>query len=58
MPLEIERKFLVTHAGWKRSVIRITLILDGLIASSNRHRAEPTLSRFARGQAGVVVMRR
>jgi CYTH domain-containing protein len=34
MPLEFERKFLVAHDGWKRSVINTTRLRDGLIASN------------------------
>lgn len=57
MPLKIELNCLVTHEGWKRSVIRSTLFRDGLIASSDRHHTEQTPSRFAQGHAGIVVMR-
>ena len=35
MPLEIERKFLVAHEGWKKSVVRHSKIRDGLIASNH-----------------------
>ena len=32
MPVEIERKFLVAHDGWKRSAVKSVQIRDGLIA--------------------------
>jgi adenylate cyclase len=35
MPLEIERKFLVKHDGWKNHCVRSVRIRDGLLASSN-----------------------
>lgn|SRR5262245_43015915 len=35
MPLEIERKFLVKHDGWKSHCVRSVRIRDGLLASSN-----------------------
>ena len=35
MPLEIERKFLIEHDGWKASRTRSIRIRDGLIASEN-----------------------
>ena len=35
MPLEIERKFLVKHDGWKSYCVRSVRIRDGLLASSN-----------------------
>jgi len=39
MGLEIERKFLVKHEGWKLSVTRSMRIRDGLIAASNGNKA-------------------
>lgn len=39
MALEIERKFLVEHDGWKGSIVRRIHIRDGLIASSNGNKA-------------------
>jgi len=35
VPVEIERKFLVAHDGWKRFVARRARIRDGLIALDN-----------------------
>jgi CYTH domain-containing protein len=35
MALELERKFLVAHDGWKHHVVRYSEIRDGLIASNN-----------------------
>ena len=35
MPVEIERKFLVKHDGWKSHCVRSVRICDGLLASSN-----------------------
>jgi CYTH domain-containing protein len=31
MPIEIERKFLVTDDGWKQSVVKAARIRDGLV---------------------------
>ena len=39
MSLEIERKFLVAHNGWKTSVVRSARIRDGLIAIQNGRKA-------------------
>jgi CYTH domain-containing protein len=35
MPVEIERKFLVKHDGWKSHCVRSVRIRDGLLASSD-----------------------
>ena len=35
MPVEIERKFLVKHDGWKSHCVRSVRIRDGLVANSN-----------------------
>ena len=35
MPLEIERKYLVKHDGWKSHCVRSVRIRDGLLASYN-----------------------
>ena len=39
MPIEIERKFLLTDDGWKSQVIRRIHIRDGLIANNNGNKA-------------------
>ena len=39
MLLEIERKFLVAHEGWKKSVVWHSKIRDGLIASNHGNKA-------------------
>jgi adenylate cyclase len=39
MSLEIERKFLVAHDGWKGAATRTIRIRDGLIANSDGHKA-------------------
>jgi adenylate cyclase len=44
MPLEIEHKFLVASDSWKNSVARSVRIRDGLIASSNGHKARVRIS--------------
>jgi|SRR6516164_8764713 CYTH domain-containing protein len=44
MALEIERKFLIANDGWKSCVTRTVRIRDGLIASSNGHKARVRIS--------------
>jgi len=44
MPLEIERKFLLTNDGWKNGVTRRICIRDGLIASNNGNKARVRIS--------------
>jgi adenylate cyclase len=39
MSLEIERKFLVAHDGWKGAATRTIRIRDGLIANNDGHKA-------------------
>jgi CYTH domain-containing protein len=39
MSLEIERKYLVAHDGWKRAVVRTAHIRDGLVAVMNGRKA-------------------
>jgi adenylate cyclase len=36
VPLEIERKFLVSHDGWRRFVVRRIQIRDGIVMRSDR----------------------
>jgi adenylate cyclase len=55
MPLEIERKFLVAHDGWKKSVVRRSKIRDGLIASNNGNKARV---RIADDKATIAVKSR
>ena len=55
MPLEIERKFLVAHDGWKKSVVRHSKIRDGLIASNNGNKARV---RIADDKATVALKSR
>lgn len=52
MPLEIERKFLVAHDGWKASVTRSAKIRDGLISMSHGRK---TRVRIAGGRATITV---
>jgi len=44
MPLEIERKFLLTNDDWKSWVTRRIRIRDGLIASNNGNKARVRIS--------------
>ena len=55
MPLEIERKFLVAHDGWKKSVVRHSKIRDGLIASNNGNKARV---RIADDRATIALKSR
>jgi adenylate cyclase len=55
MPLEIERKFLVAHDGWKKSVVRHSKIRDGLIASNNGNKARV---RIADDKATIALKSR
>jgi adenylate cyclase len=55
VPLEIERKFLVAHDGWKKYVVRHLKIRDGLIASNNGNKARV---RIADGNANIVLKSR
>ena len=55
MPLEIERKFLVAHDGWKKCVVRRSKIQDGLIASNNGNKARV---RIADDKATVALKSR
>jgi adenylate cyclase len=55
MPLEIERKFLVAHDGWKKSVVRHSKIQDGLIASNNGNKARV---RIADDKATIALKSR
>jgi CYTH domain-containing protein len=55
MPLEIERKFLVAHDGWKKSVVRHSKIRDGLIASNNGDKARV---RIADDKATIALKSR
>ena len=52
MSLEIERKFLIAHDGWKASVTRSARIRDGLISMSNGRK---TRVRIAGGRATIAV---
>jgi len=52
MPLEIERKFLIEHDGWKASCTRSIRIRDGLIASENGRKVRV---RIADGRATLAV---
>ena len=55
MPLEIERKFLVAHDGWKKCVVRRSKIQDGLIASNNGNKARV---RIADDKATIALKSR
>jgi adenylate cyclase len=55
MPLEIERKFLVAHDGWKKCVLRRSKIQDGLIASNNGNKARV---RIADDKATIALKSR
>ena len=55
MPLEIERKFLVAHDRWKKSVVRHSKIRDGLIASNNGNKARV---RIADDKATIALKSR
>lgn len=50
--LEIERKFLVQHEGWKSSCVRRIRIRDGLIASENGRKVRV---RIADDRATIAV---
>ena len=52
MSVEIERKFLIAHDGWKASVTRSARITDGLISMSNGRK---TRVRIADGSATLTV---
>jgi adenylate cyclase len=47
MPLEIERKFLLSNDSWKSRVARRIRIRDGLIASNNGNKARVRISDSA-----------
>ena len=55
MPLEIERKFLVAHDGWKKCIVRHSKIRDGLIASNNGNKARV---RIADDKATIALKSR
>jgi adenylate cyclase len=55
VPLEIERKFLVAHDGWKKHIIRHSQIRDGLIASNNGNKARV---RIADDKATITLKSR
>jgi adenylate cyclase len=55
MPLEIERKFLVAHDGWKEYIVRRSKIRDGLIASNNGNKARV---RIADDKATIALKSR
>ena len=55
MALEIERKFLVAHDGWKKYVVRHSKIRDGLIANNNGHKARV---RIADDRATIALKSR
>ena len=55
MSLEIERKFLVAHDGWKKYVVRHSKIRDGLIASNNGNKARV---RIADDKATIALKSR
>ena len=55
MPLEIERKFLVAHDGWKKYAVRHSKIQDGLIASNNGNKARV---RIADDKATIALKSR
>ena len=55
MPLEIERKFLVAHDGWKKYIVRHSKIRDGLIASNNGNKARV---RIADDKATIALKSR
>lgn len=52
MPLEIERKFLVKHDGWKSSCLRSIRIRDGLIAHMSGRKVRV---RISDGRATITV---
>jgi adenylate cyclase len=52
MPLEVERKFLITNDGWKARVVRSVFLRDGLIASSNGNKVRV---RIADEKATVTI---
>ena len=52
MRLEIERKFLVQHEGWKSSCTRSICIRDGLIATENGRKVRV---RIADNRATIAV---
>src|ERR1700758_1138644 len=52
MSLEIERKFLVAHDGWKASATRSARIRDGLVSMTNGRK---TRVRIADGRATLTV---
>ena len=52
MPLEIERKFIVKHGGWKSSCTHSIRIRDGLIASSSGRKVRV---RIADDRATIAV---
>jgi adenylate cyclase len=55
MPLEIERKFLVSHDGWKKYVVRHIKIRDGVIANNNGNKARV---RIADDKATIALKSR
>ena len=55
MPLEVERKFLVTTDGWKSFVTRQIRIRDGLIASTGGNKARV---RIADSNATIALKSR
>ena len=55
MPLEIERKFLVAHDGWKKCIVRHFKIRDGLIANNNGNKARV---RIADDKATIALKSR
>jgi len=52
MPIEIERKFLLTNDGWKSQVARRIHIRDGLIANNNGNKARV---RIADAKATITL---
>ncbi len=55
MAIEIERKFLVVDDGWKSTIVQSVRIRDGLIASTNGHKARV---RITDGSATISLKSR
>ena len=55
MPVEIERKFLLSNDGWKSQVVRRSHIRDGLIANNNGNKARV---RIADADATITLKSR
>ena len=53
MPVEIERKFLVAHGGWKASVVCSVYIRDGLIAGRNGNKVRVRIA----GEKATIALK-